>query len=281
MKTCVQCRTENGSDYKYCKFCGAELPCVDRKPFEENTDARQQGTGGEYADSPVSDDVTVTEMNIFVGKNNDKIVPKFISMQQKFKKTSWCWPVFLLGILFGYAGMAAWFFYRKMYKPALLLLAFGTVINIADIAVNFNSMVDLYGGFFDVLASYGQMLSQDAANAVDWFTDSVNRLALQYSENSIGIFSLINEYVGGYILPVVLGLFGMHIYKKHSLGKIADIKRVYAASPAYRTVLYQKGGTSAVPAVIGWIVYTAVSTVSVMIPMISAIASGSASLIGG
>ena len=81
MKTCVRCGTENSSEYKYCKSCGAELPCVDEKS-ERNFDFHNKFFDASQF-SLQSDDITIPEIDRFVGKNHEQITPKFITIQQK------------------------------------------------------------------------------------------------------------------------------------------------------------------------------------------------------
>ncbi len=247
MKVCIQCQTENSAEYKYCKFCGAELPCVDRKPVWESGDWQNQDTSNDSI--PVSEDISIYEMNVFVGKNNDRIVPEFVNMQKKNKKVSWCWPVFLLGLFFGFFGMAAWFFYRKMNKIGFILLGVSIVLQAANLIANFGAMTQLYGDVFSVMYSYIDTYAADPSATSAWLNDYINELALRYSANAITIFSFIEQYVGGLAMPIVMGLFGHHFYKEHALEKIAKIKNEYGGTPAYIMHLNANGGTSAARAI--------------------------------
>lgn len=263
-KICIQCRTENQADYRYCKFCGAELPCVDRKneePLEPRVNSYDQ------AEPCQSDDITINEMNVFVGKNNEKIVPKFISMQENFKKTSWCWPVFLLGFFFGFVGMAAWFLYRKMNKPAIWLLSVAAVFTLADLVVNFNAIAQMYGSMFSVLRDLFLRPTLD----IEYVSSMLNNITLQYNASSIGIFSVINEYVGGWVLPIIFGFYGMHIYKKHAIEKISAFKKENRENPDYMMGIYRLGGTATGAAIAAVVIFKIFTTVVSVIPMIFAI----------
>ncbi len=267
MKVCVQCQTENSSDYKYCKFCGAELPCVDRKPLWESVEDPSEEKGG--SDIPVSDDISVFEMNVFVGKNNERIVPEFIDMQQKNKKTSWCWPVFLLGLFFGFFGMAAWFLYRKMNKIGFILLGAAVLLQTADMMVNFKAMTELYRDTFSAIYSYADAFYADPNAASEWLNSYINELTLLYSNNAVTVFSFINQNIGGIVLPVIMGLFGLHLYKEHSLQKIAEIKGEHGNTPSYALLLNTKGGTSAARAVVALIIASLLITMISSVPMIA------------
>ncbi len=267
MKVCVRCQTENSSDYKYCKFCGAELPCVDRKPLWESAEEYPQDTRS--ADIPVSDDISIYEMNIFVGKNNYRIVPEFIKMQQNNKKAVWCWPVFLLGMFFGFFGMAAWFFYRKMNKIGLILLTAAVLLQAADTAVNFRAMTELYRDSFSALYSYADAFAADPNGAAEWLSGYINELAYVYSANAITFFSFINQNIGGFVLPIIMGLFALYFYKEHSIRKITEIKRTHGGTSPYIMFLGNKGGTSTARAVGALVIASLLITLIASAPMIA------------
>lgn len=267
MKVCVRCQTENNSDYKYCKFCGAELPCVDRKPLWESAEDQSEEKVG--SDVPVSENISVFEMNVFVGKNNDRIVPEFIDMQQKNKKASWCWPVFLLGLFFGFFGMAAWFFYRKMNKLGFILLGAALLLQTADMIVNFRAMTELYRDIFSAMYSYAGTFATDPSAASEWLNSYINELALVYNANAVTIFSVIQQDVGGIVLPIIMALFGLHFYKEYSLQKIGEIKTLHGGTPSYIMFLGNKGGTSAGRAVFVPIIASLFSVLISAVPMIA------------
>ena len=84
-KICYQCSTENEEHYSFCKYCGAPLPVVDRAETNSvPTPQRPQATpyDTEY------DGVSGKELAIYVGKNADKIMPKFFAMQLTARKTA-------------------------------------------------------------------------------------------------------------------------------------------------------------------------------------------------
>lgn len=267
MKLCIRCQTENSSDYKYCKFCGAELPCVDRKPVFENASACDTESKP-FENVPVTDEVSIYEMNAFVGKNCGQIVPTFVDLERKNKKISWCWPVFLLGIFCGFLGMAAWFFYRKMNKIGFIMLGCTLLLNITDLVLNFDAFVELYRGVFELLFTYADSAFVNPDFASAWLDNSMNQLISDLGANVIAFPSYINEYVGGFILPIIMGLFGLNLYKNHSLKEIAKIKRDYGETPQYIFRLSTIGGTSTARAVAAFIVTPIISLLIALIPMI-------------
>lgn len=266
MKVCVRCQTENSADYKYCKFCGAELPCADRKPLWDNGDTDEAYKNEQSVST--SEDISVFEMNTFVGKNCDQIVPKFIAMQQNRRKTSWCMAVWLLGLFFGFYGMAAWFFYRKMNKPGIILLTVGILMQIGDLAVNFGNYSEFYRGLFDAMQIYTESLAVNSQTAAQWLTERTDQLVSIFIENASGLFSNINMYLGNFILPVIMGFLSFGIYKDHALSKIAVLKRDFSDPHIYVSQLQSYGGTSTARVVIELVVYFVISLIISMIPVI-------------
>ena len=261
MKICVICKTENKPDYKYCKMCGAELPCVDRKPVWE-----ERAPVHEPEISENAEEISTYEMNIFVGKNNHTIVPKFIDLQRNNKKVAFCLPVLLLGLFFGLFGIAAYFLYRKMTKPALITLGASLALILAETVVNFGAIYQFTG---DCLALFGELLRGSMAETE--VEAAINNLALTYSENASAVFSYINTYLCGLAVPIAVALFTDYIYLEHSLSAISKCKRQGLPRAAYLTRLSSKGGTSGTAVLIGSVVYLAIVVVIVMIPIAAAI----------
>lgn len=143
---CPECRTENEIQYTYCKNCGALL-----HNETQNSDFYTQNNGQkQYTQDFLIDGVPESDMIDFVGKNANKIVPKFKSLCFKNSKVSWCWPVAILSYFLGPVGASFWFFYRKMYKKGFLFLALGmiaitiTSLFSGDFSVSFDSILSDY-----------------------------------------------------------------------------------------------------------------------------------------
>lgn len=266
MKTCLQCNTENNAEYKYCKFCGAELPCIDKKPLYEEETAEQNQTETEN-NATDNNEVTIAEMQIFVSKNSEKIVPKFIEMQKKLKKTSWCWPVFILGFIFGYIGMAGWFLYRKMYKIAIILLAVGMGFGLIDLIVNLPHLTTMFSGVYNLLESFIGNIDSQSTDMMS-FDFALNGIIADYENESIKIISLISEWVGQYILPIIMGIYSLHFYKRHAIAKVINCKNTASACDDLNMILYREGGTSVGAVVIGIITYIAIDSLLSSIPLI-------------
>ena len=261
MKICVRCKTENKPDYKYCKMCGAELPCVDRKPIWEEQTAAPEPEISENAE-----EISTYEMNVFVGKNNHTIVPKFIDLQRNNKKVSFCLPVLLLGLFFGPFGIAAYFLYRKMTKPAIITLGASLVLILAETIANFGAIYQFTGEYLALLKELVRGVVGEAELEAE-----LSSLVFTLSENFTAIFSYINTYLCGVAAPIVVALFTDYLYLEHSLSVISKCKRMGLPRAAYLTKLSSKGGTSGTAVLIGSVVYIAIAVIIIMAPIAAAI----------
>ena len=280
---CDVCKTENELDYEYCKNCGAKLN------REENNDSfnastPQQDNGAYTPVSPYTsnqqsghytahnqyqnrlyerktalsfeksygiteiDGVKTEDLAAYIGPNNKKIINKFSRMELTGSKVSWCWPAALWGLL-GLCGVAMWFIYRKMYKLGIILLAVGILLDGA-IAYIGGSGINSFDNFVN-----------------EFFTES-------YSGSDVDVLEEIPEIEQGNSekrkfrtsLALLLGdvvflsgitfggVFGMYIYKKHTIKKIKHYNLVNVSERYHQIGLMAVGGTSAGFAVLAFFV---------------------------
>ncbi len=263
MKICVRCKTENNADYKYCKTCGAELPFVDKKPIWEY-DGEAQNTAEDNFHN--SDEISTYEMNVFVGKNSNVIVPKFVQLGREDKKTAFCLPVLLLGLFFGPVGIAAYFLYRKMVTPAVLILAAGFAVTLASMIVNFGAIREFAEGYTELIKELtrmnGAMSQADLDKGVEALINAVD-------EKTVDIFGYINNYLLGVALPIVMALFADYIYKEHSIARISACKAEGMPKTEYFLTLHRRGGTSGGAVALGLTVYIILEFIAILIPVMA------------
>ena len=123
-KICLSCATENPSHFEYCKHCGAPLPIVDKIIKEEPVEIEHPPFG----------EVSYNEYCAFIGNNSCSILRDFRTLDASRFVLSL--PVLLLGIFFGFYGMSAWFFYRKLKKAGFILLFTGLLLTFTDAFFN-------------------------------------------------------------------------------------------------------------------------------------------------
>ena len=156
-KKCPVCAASNEADALYCKRCASPIGRPSPVGQQPNRSAAQSVTRFEGA--------AVEDAAIFIGRGAGRYIPKFIDMELRRSRASWNWPVLLLTLFFGPAALAVWFFYRKMYKPALLFLGAGLLILAANTVVSYAFNVQ----FFSLIIDYIQELRTGSLTAGAFF----------------------------------------------------------------------------------------------------------------
>lgn len=239
---CPECKTENEPGYKYCKNCGAVI--FPSQPPQQNDTVNYTGAqnSGIFIDGNPIDKVYT-----FVGKNAQKIVPKFIKINETGTKTEWCWPPFIWGFFLGPLGVAIWFLYRKMYKPACLFGAIAVITSYITETARFfldigNATTDRLEQYFDSFASNGVF---DINGFLSTLTDRDMVLG-----NLLGSFTRVVTLA----CAIIAGLLGIYIYKNHTAKKIRNYTPI-SSDPNYTKIgLSSLGGTSAGAAALGLII---------------------------
>ncbi len=259
-KICSECGVANENDYTYCKNCGAPLVKSGPKP-EFIGDAAQNkadagsfdtnaNTGGytppygtpNYGEanywpyntytSYAIDGVPAEDVAFFVGKKSADVMPKFMKMEITHSKVSWCWPAAILGFIFGPLGAAIWFFYRKMYKIALILLAAGTVLSFTTAALTYNVGTQDMKGIFESISEGDADALLEAFRSIEAGETALTLLA-----------SGINE-LANLAVCILCGLFGFYAYKNHCVRSIKGFIQNGIDQRYYRMGLASLGGVS-------------------------------------
>ncbi len=239
---CNVCGTENEEEYKYCKNCGNALSTENtaKEPqTETQTEKRSYSTDNSATKWNIVnnyDGVSAEEMAIFIGKKSNKILPKFSKMQMTNSKISWNWPAAILGYVLGPMGSALWFFYRKMYKPAIILSLIGAVLMVI---LGFLSL-----GTGDLLpeTALEAFLDGDFEEAIGIMNSS--DLSLTNAQKITGAMStFLNEFIN-IATCLTMGIFSYFIYKEHCIKKITEYKAFDADTRFYKIGLASVGGQS-------------------------------------
>ncbi len=259
-KICSECGVANENDYTYCKNCGAPLVKSGPKPefigdaAENKADAgsfdTNANTGGytppygtpNYGEanywpyntytSYAIDGVPAEDVAFFVGKKSADVMPKFMKMEITHSKVSWCWPAAILGFIFGPLGAAIWFFYRKMYKIALILLAAGTVLSFTTAALTYNVGTQDMKGIFESISEGDADALLEAFRSIEAGETALTLLA-----------SGINE-LANLAVCILCGLFGFYAYKNHCVRSIKGFIQNGIDQRYYRMGLASLGGVS-------------------------------------
>ena len=241
-KVCVRCSCVNEEQYRFCKNCGASLPVVEHsfRGFNGENDIPEEQRQYSY-DAIDYDGVSAEELSAYVGENSDKIMPKMFAMQAVSKKASWCFPVFIFGLVFGFFGMSFWFFARKIYKIGALLLALGFAFTVADAAINLGANKALIDGYWEIISAD---VNQDdnIEQIIDTMNEKANALFTEYMEGYNPVISGIASYAGGVFAPIFLSVFAFYLYKQKAIKDIKNIKERYEGDTLVLERIKASGG---------------------------------------
>ena len=258
---CSSCGTENEKEYKYCKNCGEEIIVEKAEQQPHNNDkytyyqTTEEPNSKNYSNGFIMDNISgipSEEIALFIGKKGYDILPKFSKMELSNSKVSWCWPVAILGYLFGPFGVAFWFFYRKMYKSAFVLTLIGAVVTIATTLMTGGINID-FDAIMNALAEGDTGAYSSALQALTPKETILSSVA-SIIENGVNIASCI-----------LCGLFGFYFYKKHCVEKIIAYREMGTDKRFYKMGLASIGGVSGGMVVLGIVIMIMVTNFATII----------------
>lgn len=247
-KICFQCKTENDEGFRYCKRCGAVLPIVDERTDLDAEVVSENAQNTRFEEASI-DGVSEEHLKAYIGKNHPRILDSFYNMCLYNKKTSFCVPVLILGLFFGFFGMSCWFFYRKMNKIGFLLLSIPLIFSLVDIALNFEVLVAFLRNYSTLFSSY--VADAEAFSAE--LNSIVNELRLGFKSFIPDIRSLVECVVA----PIVMSVFSLYLYKNKAVSSIKAICLANENDSNLQLRLFLSGGTSAVRVLIPFAVFGA------------------------
>ena len=256
---CEVCQTENEPQYKYCKNCGHPLNNSENNTYQYTNPHDGQSPFSKEMHINEFDGVSAEEMAIFVGKNSNKILPKFEKMEITKSKTSWVWPAAILGFILGPLGSALWFFYRKMYKVAMIFFAIGAFVTLLTGTLAYGS------GQTVPQSAVESFLSGDINKAIDEIAASEESMSA--TQKMLGNLSVVIEDVACVASGILAGLFGMYFYKKFCTEKITEYRISSPDTAFYKMGLSYVGGTSGGMLAVGIILMFAVENIADFVMM--------------
>lgn len=250
---CEVCQTENEPQYKYCKNCGHLLNAGENSNYQNTNSNQGQTPFSSEMHLNDFDGVSAEEMAIFVGKNSNKILPKFEKMQITNGKTSWCWPAAILGFILGPLGSALWFFYRKMYKVAMIFVAIGAVVTLLT------GTLAYVGGQTVSQSAVEFFLQGDIDKAFNEIMSSGENIST--TQKMLYNFGVLIDDTACVASGILAGLFGMYFYKKFCTAKITQYRVSSPDTAFYKMGLSYTGGTSGGMLAVGIIIMFAVQNI--------------------
>lgn len=282
-RICPECSTANEPEYIYCKNCGfklAEEPekrtdnysNFNRKQAAESSKdnfagRRPQGEQSAHihnfnkANGPFLlegiDGCSREEIAAFVGAKAVDIHSKFSKMELSHSKISWCWPPALLGFAVGPLGAAIWFFYRKMYKIAVIFVAIGIALGGVTAFLNRDTM------FLDegkIEAIIEENVSESGIDFSGLISDLGENIGAE-SYLASAITDISNAAAG-----IIAGMMALYWYKRFVIEKINSYRRCGIDPRYYNMGLAAVGGTSGGIAALGVAILYMAQTVFELIP---------------
>ena len=144
-KVCTRCGARNRIDAVSCQLCGA--PLVFERDDEREPFAAGRNTGDiEF----IVDGISSKEIEAYLGVSSRSFMPKFrMLLQSRGGITTWSVPAFFLGPFY--------FFYRRINKVGILLLALLALIYVPNIIYAFELFKAYYvPEIFGVTIEYSQ-----------------------------------------------------------------------------------------------------------------------------
>lgn len=275
-KLCPVCGAKNKSAYRYCNECGAA--------FIEPTMAPQPTFTGSYApptapytpapaptvtEDMTFDGVTAADLFTYTGKNSD-LYQKILMRRLSPGSRAFCVPLLVLGLLFGFFGMACWYIYHKMYKPATLFL----ILTAAFLGANLLASID---GMNALACWFGDMINQiqngDLLNGMteDQFIRSLYGSMFDALNTESGPITTVANLLTnvGSIAQIVLAIvLPFHAYNRYLNTAIIRIQKAYqkSDSPNIARIGGTNGGLLALIIVL-YVIATLVITFVMLAPL--------------
>lgn len=181
-------------------------------------DAIQSTGHREYFDSYI-DSVHVNLIANMVGSNAYKYIEKFKAMEMG-KKTSFNWAAFFF--------TPYWFFYRKLYKPGIIILTLTMLLSIL-ITPSMLEIGNTMMSFFEGISE--EMLTDDAY---------LNEVMSTYFKSLLPIF-LYNSV--NFIISLVSGFMANKLYKKYIIDSSKLVMKA-RSKPEAGNIIARLGGVS-------------------------------------
>lgn len=257
---CPECNTENEPQYVYCKNCGKQLLGNEKSGGEAagfSPQATYTNDYNDYAERQIVDtidSIPTEDIETYIGKKAEKILPKLSRMELTGSKLSWCWPVAILGFLFGPLGAAMWFFYRKIYSVACILMVIGVVVTAATTVLTGDTVL--------MQESIAQQLESGNVDLNEIVT-IIDEAQSAYSP----LVSSINNVVDA-LTMILCGMFAYYFYKKSVVKNIEKYKSKNVDARYYRMGLAAIGGTSVGMAILGVVIMSLVTELCTIIAML-------------
>lgn len=234
---CPVCRTVNPPDTLICPHCGSTLfaqdvPPVNRQPAENPFLFRVRQQPDETIDG-----VRVEDMATYIQGRAYSYINTFQKLEKKKTRASFHWASFF----FGYA----WFFYRKLYGAALLLLGLSFALSLLSYSAY--EMLQAEVDHFYTLVQEESATQEQLQQSMDKVYASIQKLA---------------PYGAAYLASSFIAAFTANrLYKRRVLKEVRSIRQhTRQDGDAFRNIALRRGGVSFFSVVGAWLLLQALGT---------------------
>lgn len=257
---CPRCGGSNSADALFCNYCGLPLGIQQgaQQQFNDGSARSQEtyggaggmfgGGGNPFGGSPYGmpgfggqtqkftaesdiDGNTLGEYAGYIGSNKSYFMTQFIRFAKFAKKVSFSF--------IGFVFPEFYYFYRKMFKEGVLVALAMFVLSVPSMVVLFHKDSEYFKLFGEGLS----VLANDVNIKAGWFNVCYNIC-----------------YYGTWLLQLFCGLMTNYIYYRKAK---RDIDRVKARGGTSEEAA-AKGGTSAGAMILAFVVYMALTTVTLV-----------------
>ncbi len=245
-KICPVCGAKNKSAYRYCNECGAAFAVSNQSytPFVGNYPTNAASTATIAPDLNTSiDGVAATDLFDYTGKKPE-LYNKMLRNRLYPSNRAFCVPLLILGLLLGFFGMACWYIYHKMYKPAVLFLCFTAIFLLSYLISYYDVMQSIavwYGDIFKQAQSGMLLNGMTEAEFLSSIYSSLFESLNQPSGPIATIAGLITNAttVAQIVLAIVLPF---HAYNQYLNTALKRIRTAYKKSDSPN--ITKLGGTN-------------------------------------
>lgn len=210
---CSRCGAATPAELPNCQMCGSPLASSAQEPppfpGQGQYSRRAASSTESYFDDWELNGVTARELSAYTGTSSYYFLNQFKRLVHSWGNISWNWCAFFFGFLY--------FFYRKMYRFGIALMAFYLVSSLPTMLCFFVEPLDSQIVFYGMQVSYN--------------TGLLEKLALL--SNFLGVVQ--------WAVMILCGLFANKIFLQNSLHRIAAFRKERQIDSQYYTDLYLLG----------------------------------------
>lgn len=175
------------------------------------------------------DGVSAEDMFNYTGKK-PKLYANLQKQQMAPMNKLFCLPLFIIGILFGFFGIACWYIYHKLYKQAALFFGLSLFFYVIDIV-----------GVYSVIDSITALIPQLLASS----SEPTEQEAIMMMQSILKGFPFVLtaiSNIGGiakFVLAIVMPFYAYNTYRLTAIDRIKKARTL-----PYNVDISSVGGTS-------------------------------------